>query len=148
MAVGLVYVNKYFNEKSKKAVVDIGNDIQHEFTNILQNTEWMDDDTKSEALKKIKVLRTFIATPDGTNETAEMDEYYRELKLDANDFFKNILRITSFEQFQEHRRIYRPDNNCHSIIRTKTAVVNAFYSLIENSICKLYIHSTFCLLFL
>ena len=46
LAVGSMYVKKYFKEDSKKAALEMVRDIREEFNNILTNLNWMDSETK------------------------------------------------------------------------------------------------------
>lgn len=62
--MGALYVRKYFDEESKKAAVDLVNNVREEFINILHDVDWMDDETRNEAIEKAKGIICHIAYPE------------------------------------------------------------------------------------
>ncbi len=46
-AVGSMYVRKYFQEDSRQAALEMVHDIRAEFDHILQQVDWMDENTKT-----------------------------------------------------------------------------------------------------
>lgn len=46
LAVGSLYVKKYFNEDSKKSALEMVNGIRDEMYKILTSVEWMDEKTR------------------------------------------------------------------------------------------------------
>lgn len=135
ISAGALYVHKYFNDESKKAAVDLVSNIRDEFTNMLHDVRWMDDETKNAAMKKAEAIRSFVAYPDDADVDAELLKYFNGLELKSNDFFKNYLRVSNFNEFKRHEKLHQPVDEGNFIIRSKTALVNAFFSTIENSIC-------------
>ena len=46
IAVGSLYVRRYFKEEAREAVLEMVSDIRHEFLEILNEIDWMDEMTK------------------------------------------------------------------------------------------------------
>lgn len=56
IAVGALYVRKYFRQDSKAAALEMVNNIRKEFENILEEVNWMDDKVKIEVFVLINLL--------------------------------------------------------------------------------------------
>lgn len=51
-------------------------DIRTEFQDILKSVDWMDDETKQNALDKAKSMATHIAYPDELLDDNKLEEFY------------------------------------------------------------------------
>ena len=51
-AVGSMYVRKHFKEDAKQAALEMVHDIREEFDQILDEIDWMDENTKARAKQK------------------------------------------------------------------------------------------------
>ncbi|KAJ8983665.1 hypothetical protein NQ317_003452 [Molorchus minor] len=61
IASGALYVRKYFNEDARQNAKGMVADIREEFQDILKKVEWMDEETKQNALDKAKSMATHIS---------------------------------------------------------------------------------------
>ena len=52
LIVGRMYVEKYFNVETKEKVSDFADNIKKSFVEILNEQQWMDNETKKRALNK------------------------------------------------------------------------------------------------
>lgn len=77
ISVGALYVRKYFNEDSKKEALEMVTGIREEFAKILQEVDWMDDETRSNALDKAASMQTHIAYPDELLDDNKLIEFYK-----------------------------------------------------------------------
>lgn len=62
--VGLLYVSKHFSSESKKVALDIVNVIKDELKQYLVNNDWMEQETKNKAIKKLEYMKIKIGYPD------------------------------------------------------------------------------------
>lgn len=129
-----MYVRKYFNEESKKAAVDLVNNVREEYINILREVSWMDDGTRDEAIKKAKAIISHIAYPDELTDNNKLEEYYNGLELKSDALLKNVLQIRTFKGFRSIQKLRKPVNKTDWETHTMPATVNAAYSPLENSI--------------
>ena len=53
MAVGRLFIRENFDEKSKETALEMIHNIRHAFNEILEATDWMDDETKAVAKEKV-----------------------------------------------------------------------------------------------
>lgn len=149
-----MYVRKYFNEQARQNAKEMVTDIRTEFQDILKSVDWMDDETKRNALDKAKSMATHIAYPDELLSDDKLEEFYDgvsyirfiglqklknilfQLELDPDHYMRSILNLTLFGTRFSFKRLRQPVNKTDWITHGRPAVVNAFYSSIENSIRK------------
>ncbi|XP_059218296.1 neprilysin-2 isoform X2 [Stomoxys calcitrans] len=134
ISVGSLYVRKYFKEDSKSNALEMVNNIRDVFHNILDTVSWMDDTTKEEAKRKLKHMTTHIGYPDEMLDNEKLEEYYRKLDIDADKYFESFLKMNVFGTDYSFNKLRLPVNKTDWIRHARPAVVNAFYSAIENSI--------------
>lgn len=136
MPVGELYVSNFFDDLSKTNADKLVKTILDEFTNLLANNEFMDNVTRNEAIEKVKFMESFVAYPNASHVDFNLNEYYEELDLHADNFAENFLRISHFNRLNEFRCLHEPVKGPEILIRKKTALVDAFYSALDNSVCK------------
>lgn len=133
-ASGSLYVRKYFKQNSKVAALEMVNSIKEEFESILKTVPWMDDKTRAAALCKVKTMVTHIGYPDELTDNSKLLEFYKDVKVDEDKYLESILGINIFGTDRAFKKLREPVNKTDWITHSKPAVVNAFYSSIENSI--------------
>lgn len=96
----------------------------------------MDEKTRANALEKAADMTSHIAYPDELLDNRKLDEFYEGLELNSSDYLGSILNLTIFGTNFSFGRLRKPVNKTEWITHGRPAVVNAFYSSIENSIRK------------
>ncbi|XP_053693911.1 neprilysin-2-like isoform X1 [Sabethes cyaneus] len=135
ISVGALYIRKYFREDSKRAALDMVNDIKAIFVGILQKVDWMDEVTRKSALEKVGSMVTHIGYPDELMDDNKIAEYYEDLQFKPEDNYLNtILYMNQFGTTKAFKKLRQAVNKTDWITHSRPAVVNAFYSSIENSI--------------
>ena len=74
-----MYVRKHFSLEEKNALNAMFLYIQDSFQSTLGNTNWMDKETKDNAIKKMEKMDQVIAYPDELLKKDEIDEYYKSM---------------------------------------------------------------------
>lgn len=136
ISVGSLYVRKHFNRDSKAIALEMVNNIRTVFSQILDEVQWMDAATKQEAKKKLHSMTTHIGYPDEMLDNEKLEEYYRKLDIDPDKYFESFLKMNVFGTDYSFNKLRLPVNKTDWIRHARPAVVNAFYSSIENSIRK------------
>lgn len=136
ISVGAAYVQKYFNEESKKAASNLVDRIHEEFVKTLKNVPWMDDETKAAAIDKVGTVDYHIGYPNELADNNKLEEHYSGLELDPNSYLQSLLRIRNFEINNFISKLRQPVNKTDWESHSMPAIVNAFYSSLENSIRK------------
>lgn len=93
MALGSMFVRKYFDENSKNDTLTMTRDIQQSFRELLRLTDWIDDETKNLAAHKVDEMMLRIGYPDFILNKQELDDRYKEVKIHPDKYFENILNI-------------------------------------------------------
>ncbi|KAL1116405.1 hypothetical protein AAG570_004879 [Ranatra chinensis] len=134
LAVGSLYVRRFFKEDAKKSALEITEGIRNEMYKILETVDWMDDTTRQNALDKAKSMTTHIAYPDELLDNNKLIEFYQGLEITEDSYLEAILNLTKFGTDFGFKRLRKPVNKTEWITHGRPAVVNAYYSSIENSI--------------
>ena len=79
---------------------------------------------------------THIGYPDETLDDAKLAEYYENLDINPDKYFQSFLAMNVFGTDKAFNKLRKPVNKTDWIRHARPAVVNAFYSSIENSIRK------------
>ena len=61
--MGSLYVTKYFKEDSKAAALEMVSEIRHQFERLLDEVDWMDEQTKAQARVKARGMVEHIGYP-------------------------------------------------------------------------------------
>lgn len=93
MAVGSLFVEKYFDESSKNDTMKMTIQLQQAFKNMLTSLEWLDVDTKILAKNKIDAMRLKIGYPDFILNKDELTERYSDVVSHPDFYFENMLSI-------------------------------------------------------
>uniref|UniRef100_A0A665TEQ4 Neprilysin n=1 Tax=Echeneis naucrates TaxID=173247 RepID=A0A665TEQ4_ECHNA len=124
-AVGRLYVQEAFSEKSKELMIK---DIREVFISNLDDLAWMDAETKKAAEEKARAIRERIGYSDNIMDNEYLNNEYK----DVSEYFENILQNLEYLQKKRLRKLRVKVNKEEWV--TGAAVVNAFYSSSKNQI--------------
>ena len=133
-AVGSLYVKQYFNGNSKAEAMEMVQEIRREFNLMLHEVDWMDAATKAAAIEKAEAMVTHIGYPPELLDMSKLDDLYKGLQLNSNDYYGNALRSTMFGTNYAFSKLREAVDKMDWVRHGRPAVVNAFYSPLENSI--------------
>nr|CAD7261573.1 unnamed protein product [Timema shepardi] len=134
LSVGSLYVRRYFHEEAKKSAMEMVQDIRNQFLDILKTIDWMDDETRMKGIDKAKSMSVHIAYPDELLDNSKLEKFYQNLEINPDLYLESILNLTKFGTSYSFGRLRQPVNKSEWITHGRPAVVNAYYSSIENSI--------------
>ncbi|WP_394924516.1 M13-type metalloendopeptidase [uncultured Robinsoniella sp.] len=86
--ISKIYVKRYFSPEAKQGVEDLAKELVEAFKQRVQKLEWMNEETKKEALKKLDSLQIVAGYPNNWPESAEILG-----KADGGSYFENISAI-------------------------------------------------------
>ncbi|KAG0730217.1 Neprilysin-2 [Chionoecetes opilio] len=133
-AVGSMYVRKFFKESAKSDAIIMVDYIRTEFENILKNLEWMDPLTRERALEKARAITPHIAYPPELLMNDKLIELYDGLIITKGNLLENMRNLTIFGTDYSFKRLREKVNKKDWRNHGAAAVVNAYYSPLENSI--------------
>ncbi|XP_038216679.1 neprilysin-2 [Zerene cesonia] len=134
IAVGALYIRKYFNENSKAKALEMVDDIRQQFSKTLSEVEWMDSMTRQAALDKAQAMAAHIAYPNELLDNQKLTEFYSGLEMSTDKLMESVLNLTLFGTEYLFSKLREPVNKTDWVTHGRPAIVNAFYSSIENSI--------------
>ena len=122
------YEEKYFTESDKKAVADLVEEVKEYYKGIINNSNWLSDTTKEEAIKKLDNIKVCIGYQGGESEKKEM--YKLVPKANGGTLISNMIGENRFE----FDRFYETFDEEASLGKINTLEVNAYYMPQNNSI--------------
>lgn len=125
--VGKLYVEKYFPEESKKAMLVLVENLRGALGKHIRSLEWMGDETKKKALAKLDAMKVKIGYPDKWEDYSKI-EICPEKSLAEN--FRSAAKVWVRKSLDE---IGKPVDKEKWHMTPQT--VNAYYSPLNNEIC-------------
>ncbi|WP_144394765.1 M13 family metallopeptidase [Pleionea sediminis] len=124
-AIGKVYVDRYFPESSKEQMSELVENLRTALGERIENLDWMGEETKVNALEKLKAFRPKIGYPD---EWPSLDG----LEITSSDLMKNVRNLRQFFQEKEvARELEKTDRERWGMVPQR---VNAYYNSSFNEI--------------
>ncbi|XP_078665100.1 neprilysin-like [Branchiostoma floridae x Branchiostoma belcheri] len=132
-AVSRMYLLRYFEESSKDKAEVMIDYIHDAFLELLDENDWMDEETKVVAAEKADSMRRFVAYDDYImDNVTRLNQEYEMLQFDEDEYFENYVHYLMASSNNTFSFLRKPVNKDTWI--TVPTVVNAFYSPSENSI--------------
>ncbi|XP_066145101.1 neprilysin-4-like isoform X2 [Euwallacea fornicatus] len=132
MAIGSLFVRKYFDQTSKNDTIQITQALIASFKGILKESTWIDPHTKTYANMKIENMDLKIGFPDFVLNETELSMRYYDVDIHPEFFFENVLSTLRHLSRCEHKRLGSEVNR--TLWSTSPAVVNAYYNRNKNQI--------------
>ncbi|XP_050068473.1 neprilysin-4 [Anopheles maculipalpis] len=132
MAVGAMFVRRYFDENSKRDTLTMTHELQEAFRELLDRTSWIDAPTRRLAEQKVNAMSLRIGYPDFILDTSQLNERYATLAIHPDRYFENTLNVLSHIRRTDQEKLGQPVNK--TTWHTAPAVVNAYYSRNKNQI--------------
>ncbi|MBF0694013.1 MAG: peptidase M13 [Flavobacterium sp.] len=123
--VGEVYVKKHFSPEAKERMTKLVDNLLKAYEESIKNLDWMTEETKKEALKKLKLFTPKIGYPDKWRD-------YSALKVVKGDIYGNQVRATEFEYNRQLAKLGKPVDRTEWGMTPQT--VNAYYNPTLNEI--------------
>ncbi len=125
-AVGQLYVEKYFPQSSKDYMIGLVENLRTALGKHIINLEWMSDDTKLNAIKKLNAFTVKIGYPDKWKD-------YSTLEIDPNlSYYENMHNVSMWHQKEYYDKWGKPVDRTEWGMTPQT--VNAYYNPLANEI--------------
>lgn len=134
MPVGALFVDAAFPEENKAVTEELVANLKVSMQEIINEAQWMDDDTKIRATEKLNKIEAVIAYPDYILDPNDqkMDNDYKNVQISTEGYFENVQGLTLLGEADGFGRLKTEVDRQEWF--TGPAVVNAFYSPSRNSI--------------
>ncbi|KAF9900449.1 hypothetical protein EC991_007327 [Linnemannia zychae] len=133
---GHYYVDQTLPEHSKIYFKSMIHQILASYGKSIPKLDWLDTTTINGALKKLNAIVELVAESSdspNTSSSASLEEYYRNLTIDAADFFGNRARRTEWWVAYNFAQINKPVNR-QTLPAGPPQTLNAFYGPQTNEI--------------
>lgn len=124
-AVGKIYVEKYFPQKSKDKMLILVENLRASLKNRIENIGWMANETKVKAVDKLAKMRVKIGYPDKWKD-------YSILEVSENNYFQNIINSSKFQLADNMSKLGKEVDKDEWHMTPQT--INAYYSPNGNEI--------------
>jgi putative endopeptidase len=123
--LGQLYVEKYFTPAAKKYMEDLVANLRGTLGDRIKRLDWMSEETKARAIKKLAAFTVKIGYPDNW-------QTYAGLEIDRNDYIGNLRRIAIWRYNYNVSQLGKPVDKTRWGMTPPT--VNAYYSPVANEI--------------
>lgn len=124
-ALGQLYVERAFPPAAKTRAVELVQNLRSSLRDRIKTLDWMGEETKQQALRKLDAFRVKIGYPDKWRD-------YSSLMIDRSSFVMNALRADQFEFTRNLNQIGKPVDRTEWGMTPPT--VNAYYNPTLNEI--------------
>ncbi|XAS69322.1 M13-type metalloendopeptidase [Micrococcaceae bacterium Sec5.7] len=124
-AVGQIYVSRHFPETHKARMQTLVSNLTKAYRQSITGLEWMGEDTKAEALRKLGAFRAKIGYPDEWID-------YSAVEIDAADLLGNVERAHNADVDRHLDEVGKPVDVNKWLMTPQT--VNAYYHPMLNEI--------------
>ncbi|MCA4131402.1 M13-type metalloendopeptidase [Arthrobacter sp. M4] len=124
-AVGQIYVARHFPEGHKARMQTLVSGLIEAYRSSITSLEWMGEETKAEALKKLDSFRSKIGFPEKWID-------YSAVEIDASDLLGNVERAHSADVDRHLDEVGKPVDLAKWLMTPQT--VNAYYHPMLNEI--------------
>lgn len=124
-AVGEMYVARYFKPESKAAMDQLVENLRAALRQNIQKLDWMGEQTKAEAYRKLETFRPKIGYPEKWTD-------YSSVTMVPGDLVGNAITMRRFDRADENRRIGQKTDRDEWRMTPQT--VNAYYNSTFNEI--------------
>ncbi|XP_006823072.2 endothelin-converting enzyme homolog [Saccoglossus kowalevskii] len=131
MAVGAMFVREAFSEDDKAEVEVMIQDIKDAYIDELPNIDWMDDESRSKAEAKAKLMGYEIGYPDYILNTTELDARWEGFEVNRTQFFVNRMSFHRHRNEGTMKWIFKEPNPDEWYLPPQ--IVNAYYDPTTNN---------------
>ena len=124
-AIGQIYVDRYFPPEYKEQMEELVGYLRAALQERIETLEWMDDETRAEALVKLDKFLPKIGYPDVWPD-------YSDIEIRPGDLWGNNARINAWFRADSRDRLRGPIREWEWFMSPQT--VNAYYSSTANEI--------------
>lgn len=124
---GKLYTDRYFSEESKKEVEELTRQLIQTFRGRIQKIDWLSEETKKEAVKKLDAMKVKIGYPD------KWPSYFENLSIDASkSIVENMMNV--YKALNGMAQQYLDTGVDKNVWSIAPQTVNAIYNPYANDI--------------
>ncbi|CAF3395393.1 unnamed protein product [Rotaria sp. Silwood1] len=130
--LGALYIKAVFGERDRHTANEIITNIRQMFDENLHKLEWIDEQSKIEAKKKLKKISEKVGYPDFINNKTKLNERYAGYSMIENEYFNNGIKVLERERRRSLLKFRQKVDLTDWSMTPRT--VNAYYTPSANEI--------------
>ncbi|CAF1046721.1 unnamed protein product [Adineta ricciae] len=130
--LGALYTKAVFGEKDRQQAYELISNIREMFDKNLDQMVWIDEQSKSEAKKKLKKMTEKVGYPDFINNRTKLNERYIGHSMIENEYFNNGIKVLQRERRRSILKFRQKVDLTDWSMTPRT--VNAYYTSSANEI--------------
>ncbi|KAG9511321.1 Neprilysin-1 [Fragariocoptes setiger] len=130
MAVSALYVRRYFDSTSKAEAETMIARIREAFVDILTQVDWMDEETRAEAIVKARSMLQHIGFPTWILDSAKLDDEYKHLQFSRDNYFDNVIQLIRSFARETRAKLREPSERDKWTVAP--SIINAHYLRTKN----------------
>jgi len=123
--IGQVYVDEYLPKGTKEKLLEIGTAIRESYSERIKKLDWMSDETKLKALKKLNSIIMKVGNPEKWKDLSS-------LQTDRSSYIKNVMNTNKWAFEYMIARYGKPVDRSEWLMEPQTN--NAYYNPSNNEI--------------
>lgn len=132
MAIGVKYIEEAFEASSKDNVDLMVENLRTAFKELLDEADWMDEATKSEAERKANTMKQFMAYPEWLFNKTRVEQEFAGLEIVSGAYLSSVIELSHWMGDVNLKTLRAITDKDYWL--TYPGVVNAFYAPQYNSI--------------
>ncbi|WP_298020484.1 M13 family metallopeptidase [uncultured Parasphingopyxis sp.] len=124
-AIGQIYVQRHYPPEAERQMTELIANLRASLHERIENSDWMDEATRTEALRKLTAFEPRIGHPEEWID-------YSSLEIDRGDLLGNVMRARQFAFDLDLERL--PDPVDRGLWGMNPQTVNAYYNPLLNQI--------------
>ncbi|XP_020278403.1 neprilysin-like [Pseudomyrmex gracilis] len=129
--LGYEFVREHFPDDVAQTAKDMIDDIQKEIEYQIEESDWMNEDTKDFVLAKLVNMKNHIGYPDWYKNDTIVKRYFQGLII-CNSYYENVISYGRYEKWKQLRQLKNNDRDIWKYMTPMT--VNALFMPDTNSI--------------
>merc|ERR1719402_831160 len=134
IATSAMYVKKHFGNEAKKIMQGMVENILNEFVILLNEIDWLDEETRKKALEKAHLIHPYVGYPEELMNNTLVDDEYEGLHIAPKGLLQNNLAISKYYAKKRKAQFREPIKNNDWRNHAYVVDVNAYYLASDNSI--------------
>jgi endothelin-converting enzyme/membrane metallo-endopeptidase-like protein 1 len=132
--VSRYFAKIYFNPSKKQYAKKVVEYIRQSMINRITNVEWLDDETREYAAKKVAAINKLVGIDDSKN-LETLFNNFQNLTTTEDDYFNNVIKINEINNNYSLKNIQSSkDDILESLISLPQQTINAKYYTGTNSV--------------
>lgn len=129
MKTGLahLYISRKFPDFIRRDGEPMSKNVLKAFREIVDESDWLDEETKEKAREKIEAMLVYIGYPDDIGNSSFIDSLYANLIIKKDEFANNVKRLSILHREYKISSLNRKNERSGWETKTDILKANAFY---------------------